>query len=82
MPEERKGLARQTCAGTPAQAIRDYLCLYTPTNRAVDWLRIPRGLKQRHPVALVVIPSYVFAMSVCATIVKRGGASYLNVLVL
>ena len=44
---QRKGLARQTCAGTPAQAIRDYLCLYPPTTEPSTGFRIPRGLKQR-----------------------------------
>ena len=53
-----------------------------PTNRAVDWLRTPRGLKWAIPVALVAAPAYLFAMSVCATIVERGGPGYLNVWVL
>ena len=54
-------------------AIRGYLRFYMPTNRAVDWLRTPRGLKWAIPVALVATPAYLFAMSVCATIVERGG---------
>ena len=32
-------------------AIRGYLRFYMPTNRAVDWLRTPRGLKWAIPVA-------------------------------
>ncbi|CUR58089.1 hypothetical protein NOCA2480096 [metagenome] len=55
---------------------------YMPTNRAVDWLRTPRGLKWAVPVALVATPAYLFAMSVCATLIERGALGYLNVLVL
>lgn len=65
-----------------AAAIRGYLAFYMPTNRMIDWLRSPRGLKWALPVALVAVPIYLMAMSVCSTIVERGGAAYLNVLVL
>jgi hypothetical protein len=64
-----------------AAAIRGYLAFYMPTNRLVDWLRTPRGLKWAVPVALVTVPVYLFAMSVSATVVERGGQGYLNVLV-
>src|SRR4051794_25292537 len=64
-----------------AAAIRGCMAYYMPTNRAVDWLRAPRGLKWAIPVALVATPAYLFAMSVCATIVERGGPGYVNVLV-
>ena len=57
----------------PRAAIHGYLRFYMPTNRAVDRLRTPRGLKWAIPVALVATPAYLFAMSVCATIVERGG---------
>ena len=40
-------------------AIRGYLRYYMPTNRAVDWLRSPRGLKWAIPVALVATPAPV-----------------------
>lgn len=30
-------------------AIRGYLRFYMPTNRTVDWLRSPRGLKLKRP---------------------------------
>ena len=63
-------------------ALNGYLRFYMPTNRAVDWLRTPRGLKWAIPVALVATPSYLFAMSLCVIIVQRGGLGYLNVLVL
>ena len=65
-----------------AAAIRGYLAFYMPTNRMVDWLRSPRGLKWAIPVALVATPGYLFAMSICMTIIDRGGPGYLNVLVL
>jgi hypothetical protein len=55
---------------------------YMPTNIAIDLLRTPRGLKWAIPAALVATPTYLFAMSVCATIIERGGPGYLNVLVL
>ncbi len=49
-------------------AIRGYLRFYMPTNRALDWLRTPRGLKWAVPVAVVVAPAYLYAMSVAAVI--------------
>lgn len=63
-------------------ALNGYMRFYMPTNRAVDYLRSPRGLKWAIPVALVATPAYLFAMSVCATIIERGGPGYLNVLVM
>ena len=65
-----------------AAAMQGYMAAYMPTNRAVAWLRSPRGLKWAIPVALVATPSYLFAMSVCRVIIERGGPGYLNVLVL
>jgi hypothetical protein len=65
-----------------AAAVRGYLVFHMPTNRMIGWLRRPRGLKWALPVALVATPAYAFAMSVCATLVDRGGQGYLNVLVL
>lgn len=63
-------------------AIRGYLRFYMPTNRALDWLRSPRGLKWAIPVAVFATPAYLFAMSICATAIGRGAPGYLNVLVL
>ncbi len=63
-------------------ALNGYLRLYMPTNRAVYWLRTPRGLNWAVPVAVVATPAYLFAMSVCATLIERGDPGYLNVLVL
>jgi hypothetical protein len=65
-----------------AAAIRGSMACYMPTNRAIDWLRTPRGLRWAIPVAVVATPTYLFAMSACATIVERGGPGWLNVLVL
>jgi hypothetical protein len=65
-----------------AAAIHGYLAFYMPTNRAVDWLRSPSGIKWAIPVALVATPTYLFAMSVCMTIIERGGPGHLNVLVM
>ena len=65
-----------------AAAIRGYLAFYMPTNRLIDWLRSPRGLKWAIPVAIVATPAYMFAMSVCITIIQRGGPGYLNALVM
>lgn len=65
-----------------AAAIHGYLALYMPTNRAIDWLRSPRGLKWAIPVALVATPAYLFVMSVCMTLIERGGPGYLNALVM
>jgi hypothetical protein len=62
--------------------LRDYLRVYMPSNRTLDWLRGPLGRKWAIPVALIATPSYFFATSVCATIVERGGPACLNLLVL
>lgn len=63
-------------------AICGYLRFYMPTNRVVDWLRGRLGLKWAIPVSLIATLSYLFALSVCATIVEQGGPAYLNLLVL
>lgn len=65
-----------------AAAIRGYMAFYMPTNRAIDWLRSPRRLKWAIPAAVVATPAYLFAMSVCMTIIERGGPGYFSVLVL
>ena len=62
-------------------SLRGYLRYYMPTNRAVDWLRTPGGMKWALPVAVVATPAYLFAMSICASLVERGGPVYLNCLV-
>lgn len=67
---------------TLSTAIRGYLHFYLPTNRAVDRLRTPQGHNLAIPVALTATPAYLFAASLCATAVDRGGPGYLNALVL
>lgn len=61
-------------------ALRSYLRYYMPTNRAVDWLCTRRDLKWAVPVSLIAMSLYLFATSVCATVVDGGGPGYLNVL--
>jgi hypothetical protein len=33
------------------------------------------------PAAMVAVPAYLYAMSLCATLVERGGPGWLNLLV-
>lgn len=63
-------------------AIRGYLRFYMPTNRALDWLRTPRGLKWAVPVAFVAVPAYLFATSLGAVMAERPGLGWMNVLVI
>ena len=63
-------------------AIRGYLRFYMPTNRALDWLRTPRGLKWAIPVGVAMSPAYLYVMSICVVVIDRGGPGYLNVLVM
>jgi hypothetical protein len=63
-------------------AIRGYLRFYMPTNRAVDWLRSPRGLKWAIPVALVATPAYLGLTALAIQGAARPGLGWLNVLVL
>ena len=65
-----------------SRAIRGYLRFYMPTNQAVDWLRTPRGPKWAIPVALVATPAYLYLVSICATVVERGGPGWINVIVI
>lgn len=62
-------------------ALNGYLRCYAPTNRAVAWLRTTPGSRWAIPVALAATAAFLFTMSICATIVERGGPGYLNVLV-
>ena len=62
-------------------AIRGYLRVYMPTNRAVDWLSSPRGLKWAIPVALVVTPAYLGLTALAIQGAARPGLGWLNVLV-
>lgn len=62
-------------------ALRGYLRFYMPTNRAIDWLRTPRGLKWAIPVALVATPVYLGITAVVIQGAARPGFGGLNVLV-
>ncbi len=62
-------------------AIRGYLRFYMPTNRVIDWLRSPRGLKWAVPVTLVAVPTYLLARSVCVVLADRPTLGWLNLLV-
>jgi hypothetical protein len=67
---------------TLSTTLRGYSRACLPSNRAVDWLRAPPGLTWALPVALTAAPAYLYAASVCASAVNRGGPGYLNALVL
>lgn len=62
-------------------AIRGYLRFYMPTNRAVDWLRTPRGLKWAIPVALIAAPAYLGLTALATQFAARPSFGCLNVLV-
>lgn len=62
-------------------AIRGYLRFYMPTNRAVDWLRTPRGLKWAIPVALIATPTYLGLTALTIQGAARPGLGFVNVLV-
>lgn len=62
--------------------IRRYLRAYMPTNVLLDRLRTPRGLRWAIPVALFMVPAYIFAASVAMTLVAEGGSGWPNLGVL
>lgn len=62
-------------------AIRGYLRFCMPTNRAVDWLRTPRGLKWAIPVALLATPAYLSLTALAIQGATRPGLAWLTVLV-
>lgn len=62
-------------------AIRGYLRFYMPTNRAVDWLRSPCGLKWAFPMSLVATPTYLGLTALAIQGAARPGLGWLNVLV-
>ena len=63
-------------------AIYGFMQRYMPTNRAIRWLRTPRGLKWAIPVALIATPSYLFAMILAVVVIDSGGPGWLHPLVL
>lgn len=62
-------------------AIRGYLRFYMPINRAVDWLRTPRGLKWAIPAALVATPAYLGLTALAIQLAARPGLGFVNLLV-
>lgn len=64
-----------------SSAVIRHLRVYAPSNRAVDWLRSPRGEGWAIPVAVVATPAYLFAMATCAELADRPGFGWLSVLV-
>ena len=62
-------------------AIRGYLRYYVPTNRALDWLRTPSGLKWAIPVALIATPAYLGLTAIAIHFAARPSLGFLNVLV-
>lgn len=59
---------------------RYYLHRYMPTNRLLDAIRTRRGLKWGTPAMLLAVP-YLFAASICTTLIAAGGPGWLNLLV-
>lgn len=62
-------------------AIRGYLRFYMPTNRTVDGLRTPSGLKWAVPVAMVATPAYLGLTALAIELAARPGFGFVNVLV-
>src|SRR3954471_282583 len=65
-----------------AAAIRGCMAYYMPTNRAVDWLRTPRGLKWAIPGAIVATPAYLGLTTIAIQFAALPGRGWFNVLVL
>ena len=63
-------------------AIYGFMQHYMPTNRAVAWLRTPRGLKWAIPIALIGTPAYLGLTALAIQGAARPGLGWLNVLVL
>lgn len=66
---------------TASEHTRYYLRRYMPTNIALDLIRTRRGLKWGIPAMLLAGP-YLYAASICTTILDNGGPGWLNLLVL
>lgn len=65
--------------------LSSYLCgalQHAPTNRLLARLRTRQGLRWAVPVALVLVPPYLFAASIATTVMEDGGPGWLNLLVL
>lgn len=62
-------------------ATRYFLRQYMPTNIALDAIRTRRGLKWGIPAMLLAVP-YLYAASICITLINDSGPGWLHVLVL
>lgn len=60
--------------------VQRYLSTYMPTNIAIRWLKIRRGLKWAMPAACVLTPAYLAAADGCTTWLANGGPRWLNLL--
>ncbi|NYE93875.1 phosphotransferase system glucose/maltose/N-acetylglucosamine-specific IIC component [Psychromicrobium silvestre] len=58
-----------------------FLRRYMPTNRLLDAIRTRRGLKWGIPAMFLAVP-YLFAASICTSLMADGGPGWLNLLVL
>ena len=65
-----------------AATIHKLLRTYAPANILVDRLRTRRGLKWAFPVALMLVPTYLFAAAITTTDIADGGPGWLNLVVL
>jgi hypothetical protein len=65
-----------------AATLHNLLSTYTPSNILLRHLRTRRGLKWAIPVALVLVPTHLFAASLSTALLARGGPGWLNLLVL
>lgn len=54
---------------------------HAPTNRLLARLRTRQGLRWAVPVALVLVPVYLFAASIATTVIEDGGPGWLNLIV-
>lgn len=51
---------------------------YAPSNIVLDRLRTRRGLKWSIPTAVILVPAYLYAASICTTLIEGGGPGWLN----
>lgn len=63
-------------------ALRCYQRTYMPTNILLDVIRTRRGLKWGVVVAVVLVPTHLFAASFTTELLRGGGPGWLNLLVL
>lgn len=65
-----------------AAAIHYHLGAYAPTNILLRRLRTRDGLKWAIPIALGLVPVYLFAADITTTVIADGGPGWLNLVVL